>query len=283
MWCQNFISVSSGAKVAGDVHQLSFSAVGYGTPHHHTFSAEIFYLKDAVPCEPLISSSVDTCTAISFLQHESWFIDDSDSPSVLQVPAPYSVAPSDPWKSMLTSQYCAKVSRFHWDYFWLCRYSSETCCFSCCHGPVSQMKYPDVAILGCWCDPRSARTVTVSCWTGLLVPLQDSGNRAPLNIIKSSDCILWFTGMETTNDDVPGSCRGGSRGGGGCTRRAPPLKLEKNRFFGVKSWFFTRYTAKIYAPSSAIGKNMIFWRKIVIFHTKYPNNFRASLHSAQFF
>jgi hypothetical protein len=25
------------------------------------------------------------------------------------------------------------------------------------------------------------------------------------------------------------------------------------------------------------GKNKIFWRKIVIFHTKYPNNFRASL------
>jgi hypothetical protein len=25
------------------------------------------------------------------------------------------------------------------------------CCFSCCHGPVSQVKYPDVAILGCWC------------------------------------------------------------------------------------------------------------------------------------
>ena len=32
-----------------------------------------------------------------------------------------------------------------------------------------------------------------------------------------------------------------------------------------------------------IGKNMIFWRKIVIFHTKYPNNFRASLRSAQLF
>jgi hypothetical protein len=28
-----------------------------------------------------------------------------------------------------------------------------------------------------------------------------------------------------------------------------------------------------------IGKNMIFWRKIVIFHTKYPNNFRASLRN----
>jgi hypothetical protein len=25
-----------------------------------------------------------------------------------------------------------------------------------------------------------------------------------------------------------------------------------------------------------IGKNMIFWCKIVIFHTKYPKNFRAS-------
>jgi hypothetical protein len=40
--------------------------------------------------------------------------------------------------------------------------------------------------------------------------------------------------------------------GGGRTRRAPPLKLEKN---------------------------MIFWRKIVIFHTKYPKNVRASLRN----
>ena len=32
-----------------------------------------------------------------------------------------------------------------------------------------------------------------------------------------------------------------------------------------------------------IGKNMIFWRKSVIFHTKYPKNFRGSLRSAQFF
>ena len=28
-----------------------------------------------------------------------------------------------------------------------------------------------------------------------------------------------------------------------------------------------------------IEKNMIFWRKIVIFHTKYPKQFRASLHN----
>jgi hypothetical protein len=32
------------------------------------------------------------------------------------------------------------------------------------------------------------------------------------------------------------------------------------------------------APSK-IGKNKIFWRKIVIFHTKYLSNFRASLRN----
>ena len=32
-----------------------------------------------------------------------------------------------------------------------------------------------------------------------------------------------------------------------------------------------------------IGKNKIFWRKIVIFHTKYSKIFRASLRSAQIF
>ena len=32
-----------------------------------------------------------------------------------------------------------------------------------------------------------------------------------------------------------------------------------------------------------IGENMIFWHKIVIFHTKYPQNLRAFLRSAQFF
>jgi hypothetical protein len=33
------------------------------------------------------------------------------------------------------------------------------------------------------------------------------------------------------------------------------------------------------APAPKIGKNMIFWRKIVIFHTKYPNNFCVSLRN----
>ena len=32
-----------------------------------------------------------------------------------------------------------------------------------------------------------------------------------------------------------------------------------------------------------IGKKMIFWRKIVVFHTNYSKNVRASLRSAQFF
>ena len=36
-------------------------------------------------------------------------------------------------------------------------------------------------------------------------------------------------------------------------------------------------------PPPKIGKNMIFWRKIVIFHTKYTKYFRASRRSAQFF
>ena len=40
-------------------------------------------------------------------------------------------------------------------------------------------------------------------------------------------------------------------GGGGRTRRPLPLKLKKIWFFGVKSWFFTRNTPKIFAPSSA--------------------------------
>jgi hypothetical protein len=48
--------------------------------------------------------------------------------------------------------------------------------------------------------------------------------------------------------------RGGSRRGR--TQRAPPppLKLEKCDFFGVKSWFFTRNTPKMFASPSARHK-----------------------------
>jgi hypothetical protein len=42
---------------------------------------------------------------------------------------------------------------------------------------------------------------------------------------------------------------------------------EGANIFGVVVWY------------PKIGENMIFWRKIVIFHTKYPKNFRASLRN----
>jgi hypothetical protein len=50
-----------------------------------------------------------------------------------------------------------------------------------------------------------------------------------------------------------------------------------------------RFKAVIEIPTQGgrgppkIGKNMIFWCKIMIFHTKYPTKFRTSLRSAQFF
>ena len=37
------------------------------------------------------------------------------------------------------------------------------------------------------------------------------------------------------------------------------------------------------APTLKLEKLWFFWRKIVIFHTKYPNNFPTSLRPAQFF
>ena len=43
------------------------------------------------------------------------------------------------------------------------------------------------------------------------------------------------------------------------------------------------YLAHAPPPPPKIEKNKIFWRKIVIFYTKYPQNIRASLRSAQLF
>jgi hypothetical protein len=44
---------------------------------------------------------------------------------------------------------------------------------------------------------------------------------------------------------------------------------------------FVRYTTDVYIRGGfrKLEKNMIFWRKIVIFHTKYPKNVRASLRN----
>jgi hypothetical protein len=75
---------------------------------------------------------------------------------------------------------------------------------------------------------------------------------------------------------------GADPGGGAHPARAPP-KIGKNMIFWRKIVIFHTKYPKIFAPPSAIGKNKIFWRKIVIFHTKYPKNFSASLRSAQFF
>jgi hypothetical protein len=77
--------------------------------------------------------------------------------------------------------------------------------------------------------------------------------------------------------------QGRIQGGGGGAECASPLKLEKNMIFCRKIVIFHTKYPKNFPRPNKIGKNMIFWRKIVIFHTKYPNNFRASLRSAPFF
>ena len=62
-------------------------------------------------------------------------------------------------------------------------------------------------------------------------------------VLKDFNMCLCFLGLTFDIYDLyQYNCRGGFRGGG-----APPK----------------------------IGKNMIFWRKIVIFHMKYLKNFRA--------
>ena len=69
-----------------------------------------------------------------------------------------------------------------------------------------------------------------------------------LRIMRLKLIISWFKFNPITTGADPG-------GGGAHPTRVPP-KIEKNK---------------------------IFWRKIVIFHTKYPKNIRASVRTAQFF
>jgi hypothetical protein len=64
----------------------------------------------------------------------------------------------------------------------------------------------------------------------------------PITLFASTNYSYLLTYTRTTTGADPG---------GGGTRRAPPLKLEKIWFFGVKSWFFTRNTPTIFAPPSA--------------------------------
>jgi hypothetical protein len=60
-------------------------------------------------------------------------------------------------------------------------------------------------------------------------------------------------------------------------------KIGKNMIFLGKIVIFHTNYHNNFRASPPIGKNMIFGRKIVIFHTKYPKYFSASLRSAQFF
>jgi predicted transglutaminase-like protease len=69
---------------------------------------------------------------------------------------------------------------------------------------------------------------------------------------------------------------------GGAPEAQPP-KIGKNMIFWRKIMIIHTKYQKKFAPPSVIGKNMIFWRKIVVFHTNYQKKFRASLRSAQFF
>ena len=78
-------------------------------------------------------------------------------------------------------------------------------------------------------------------------------NQGP-DLISSKDAIL-VSYLVNTKQIAKKKVPGAVPGGGAHPARAPPK----------------------------IGKNKIFWRKIVIFHTKYPKYFRASLRSAQFF
>jgi hypothetical protein len=48
-------------------------------------------------------------------------------------------------------------------------------------------------------------------------------------------------------------------------------------------WGISQNTPNIFAPPSAIGKNMIFGRKIVIFHTKPPTIFPPPSVRRKFF
>jgi hypothetical protein len=59
------------ADLVDDCTPVEFFGRMIWHPTSSHFLPEIFDLKDAVPCEPLIPASVDTSTAISFLQHES--------------------------------------------------------------------------------------------------------------------------------------------------------------------------------------------------------------------
>ena len=71
LWCQNLISVSNGTKVARDVHQLSFFRRRIWLPTSSHFLRRDCRLQGRSSLRTSHSGVIDTCTAISYLQHES--------------------------------------------------------------------------------------------------------------------------------------------------------------------------------------------------------------------
>jgi hypothetical protein len=69
---------------------------------------------------------------------------------------------------------------------------------------------------------------------------------------------------------------------GGAHPARTPLKLEKNMIFWRKIVIFSHEIPQKFSRLPP-QLEIIFWRKIVIFHTKYPKNVRAALRSAQLF
>jgi hypothetical protein len=62
------------------------------------------------------------------------------------------------------------------------------------------------------------------------------------------------------------------------------ISCEKSRFYAKKIIFFPILGGHVPgAPLPGSAPGSVVLRKIVIFHTKYPKDFRASLRSAQFF
>ena len=74
-------------------------------------------------------------------------------------------------------------------------------------------------------------------------------------------------------------CISGADPGGGAPGACPPPKIGKNMIFWRKIVIFHTNYPNNFRASLRNWKNMIFWRKIVIFHTKYPKYFRASLRN----
>ena len=65
----------------------------------------------------------------------------------------------------------------------------------------------------------------------------------------------------------------------------PRLLTPPNHKSWIRPWYIVLSIDTIVGadpgrpPPLKLGKNMIFWRKIVIFHTKYPKNVRGSLRN----